>query len=974
MMGFGSHGYGGSYLSPSSSSLSASAPPFTIYRSASKTDMPVDLTEPAYAAPLNSSLHNWLPPRSPTSEPNFVSNPNLEFSSVPSSNPYPYRSFQAVEVSNNFVPHSNIASPGSANEFTYGRCPERVVEPNSCYPSYLSSAVQNDSPLVSPDQTGYPVVNPDWSPAPYGPAFNGSSNKDLTQRSPGLNHVAQWVGSWNGLAEWEKGKQGEFDGTFFSKETDAPISSMFKNFAKQAHPLKGLNISEEASHNINMLDLEKFCGSRSTEKSKGKNLNLAPGDYYASMLGSRPRLPEIESPFFEFGSNTVYEHPQTAYSAPNEKPLGHHTSLSDCASVFKPSPPLVIRPPAVGTSSKVVFDPSQLRVHLERNDLISSESSSTKNGEMLNKDTITNDAANYMWKMKSGHDGFNLDLNNSIEETVDHYNPAVDSPCWKGVPVTRSSPFDASERPEMRKLEVGNNSNNQMNQIFSLNTGDKVSSQKPDENTISPKMGCSESGLEFPWNPVINMIFGEQKSDDPAKVSNYTETDETNKHGRNADITQQSLGSKTTSEAELPVDNASAKLTTVHEGQSTPTIDVMTLVSTIRSLSDLLLFHCTSGSCQLQQKDLEAVQSVINVLTMSVSKNAEKMALKEELTSSRKSTSDFRGELDELNKGFTLDRSQLNAGENDGRLDTFLERDDLVMVLEDQMTQALKEVLSENFHDEEDTEPQTLLYKNLWLEAEAALCSVNYKARFNRMKLEMEKCKLPKSRDASESKTDEKKLSESVVSPDQNEAEDCLSSNVQNSSILNPSSQVDDVMARFHILSCRVDSENSMNAATVDNPSSFKVSLDPIKLDQQAPKTHEANSGPMADIPGQDSTKSYTNNQNNDEASVLARFHILKSRVDNSSPVSLRGQQSPQLINLAHAGQQAEDECSDTKMEFYLQFPSDSASSTEGQLLGDDLNPPNMPVEQRSVYGGWYNGMSADWEHVMKDEVEHQNR
>jgi hypothetical protein len=48
-------------------------------------------------------------------------------------------------------------------------------------------------------------------------------------------------------------------------------------------------------------------------------------------------------------------------------------------------------------------------------------------------------------------------------------------------------------------------------------------------------------------------------------------------------------------------------------------------------------------------------------------------------------------------------------------------------------------VLSENFDYEEEIQPQSLLYKNLWLEAEAELCSINYKARYNRMKIEMEK-------------------------------------------------------------------------------------------------------------------------------------------------------------------------------------------------------------------------------------------
>lgn len=56
--------------------------------------------------------------------------------------------------------------------------------------------------------------------------------------------------------------------------------------------------------------------------------------------------------------------------------------------------------------------------------------------------------------------------------------------------------------------------------------------------------------------------------------------------------------------------------------------------------------------------------------------------------------------------------------------------------------QAIKKVLIENFHEKEEAHPQVILYKNLWLEAEASLCSINCMARFSNMKIEIEKCKL----------------------------------------------------------------------------------------------------------------------------------------------------------------------------------------------------------------------------------------
>lgn len=53
--------------------------------------------------------------------------------------------------------------------------------------------------------------------------------------------------------------------------------------------------------------------------------------------------------------------------------------------------------------------------------------------------------------------------------------------------------------------------------------------------------------------------------------------------------------------------------------------------------------------------------------------------------------------------------------------------------------QAIKKILAENFQGKEESKPQIDLFKNLWLETEASLCSVNYMARFNRLKIEMDK-------------------------------------------------------------------------------------------------------------------------------------------------------------------------------------------------------------------------------------------
>ena len=56
--------------------------------------------------------------------------------------------------------------------------------------------------------------------------------------------------------------------------------------------------------------------------------------------------------------------------------------------------------------------------------------------------------------------------------------------------------------------------------------------------------------------------------------------------------------------------------------------------------------------------------------------------------------------------------------------------------------QSIKNILASNFPDGEENHPQTLLYKSLWLETEAALCSSACMARYSRIKSEIDNLKL----------------------------------------------------------------------------------------------------------------------------------------------------------------------------------------------------------------------------------------
>lgn len=141
-------------------------------------------------------------------------------------------------------------------------------------------------------------------------------------------------------------------------------------------------------------------------------------------------------------------------------------------------------------------------------------------------------------------------------------------------------------------------------------------------------------------------------------------------------------------------------------------------------------------------------------------------------------------------------------------------------VKDDNMVQAIKGVLEKDFNCEEETQPETLLYKNLWLEAEAALCSMSYRARFNRMKVEMEKCKSHKAKECSMAVD---KLLNSKVSPSPSTTQKVIpesensplpDNNVNDSPVT--TKVVDDAeastLATYQILKCRAENSNSRTA------------------------------------------------------------------------------------------------------------------------------------------------------------------
>ncbi|XP_054789124.1 uncharacterized protein LOC129294688 [Prosopis cineraria] len=206
-----------------------------------------------------------------------------------------------------------------------------------------------------------------------------------------------------------------------------------------------------------------------------------------------------------------------------------------------------------------------------------------------------------------------------------------------------------------------------------------------------------------------------------------------------------------------------------------PKIDIQMLVKMMHNMSELLLGHCLTGEFQLNGRDRSILDIVISNLRTCALKNPEQRRLFPELDSGNPA-----GESSQLQQNAPVEEpciskvgpepANAEQGKERGSISdsSLISGDSTEMKRADNnMTKAMKTILSENFHDEDEPVSRSLLYKNLWLEAEAELCSIIYRARFNRM-IAVEKYSSKHGVKGEESITE----ADYKLSPDQNSAND----------------------------------------------------------------------------------------------------------------------------------------------------------------------------------------------------------
>ncbi|KAL3524480.1 hypothetical protein ACH5RR_017314 [Cinchona calisaya] len=471
--------------------------------------------------------------------------------------------------------------------------------------------------------------------------------------------------------------------------------------------------------------------------------------------------------------------------------------------------------------------------------------------------------------------------------------------------------------------------------------------------------------------------------------------------------------------------------------ESAPKMDVQAFIRALQSISELLLFNSLTDSCALKDQDLDVLKHVRHNLDMVFSKKIGYLTQSQERMLQPQDTCDRLGDCPDPRMSNAAGQTQCesvagvkshscldyqntheetgNHGFAHGKAVNFQPFyplwNNFNVLSDDNMAQSIRKVLEENFHCGEDMESQALLFKNLWLEAEAKLCSISYRARFDRMKIEMQKFKSNQTKAASGN------ISSFSSSHDVN-ISDVASPKVENVSIqkttvsslpnLSSTSNANDVessvMTRFHILKCRnvLKSTNLVGEEShmVDFVSSGKVpSLKNQAKDGRLSAAVEPHSrdkydrvglhiGGSGKESGKDGLSSTINAADDDvETTVMTRFHILKCR-DGSKNMNLVEQQAGALdADSSGVMPVPKNEGEDGGLDVAVEPHShQTGEGKHGFHVGGSgyesvrdffRSVPDDPVTQSGAWNaqknqyslGFNDNSSSDWEHVVKDDV-----
>ncbi|KAG6469826.1 hypothetical protein ZIOFF_070757 [Zingiber officinale] len=364
-----------------------------------------------------------------------------------------------------------------------------------------------------------------------------------------------------------------------------------------------------------------------------------------------------------------------------------------------------------------------------------------------------------------------LEPDNSIKsssETVDQHNLAVDSPCWKGAPSSRQSPFSvnemlAAEIKDSNKndpcvyqktiLEGIGNSKQSAEQVGNLNFGEiekSYLSERPDPEDSAVASSSIQQKTEGAYKKLSDYIKDHENEilSDTACGQQINATIEAEKRDEAQNISDaKSVETESNTGHEFP--QAKGIVDNIKDSCSARQKSIKDLVKSIHSYSVELLSTNFNDREELEAHDCRLLYSAISNITLLLKDKKDLVGFNHcsclEPAGSCNISENTR--LKEKNHNCNMKGKTISVGcncLNDEFNNFVIKCNDADLKKVNSNTQIFENALSETFCEREENEG-TLFYKNLWIQAEVMTCRLKQKLLLAQMKMESENSKPPRS-------------------------------------------------------------------------------------------------------------------------------------------------------------------------------------------------------------------------------------
>ncbi|KAM3711665.1 hypothetical protein ACJW31_01G125500 [Castanea mollissima] len=357
----------------------------------------------------------------------------------------------------------------------------------------------------------------------------------------------------------------------------------------------------------------------------------------------------------------------------------------------------------------------------------------------------------------------------SSSKVLDENDSDLDSPCWKGTLASCQSPFGVSGSVSSQRLEKEIETSYSLNplapQFFPSNV---KGSQDYHENE------CGRSDfLSFQKGETSAIYVSprQYKNMDSAKMGSHPYESSGGIDTRCSDDIYEmkkefALSNNSRTSALLNSAHMILPSLDVSKSLSTPPkIDVQIVINAMQDLSELLVHNCSNSLQSLNEHERDIIQHIINNLYMFTTNRVGQKTPMPESTQTGipscpyKSTEHCKHSSMELKLAWTKtmavphESGNQNFREgpknyytmfNERGLNSFCSNSDVGTEKGNDIIQlqVVTKGMRESHQIEEEVHPQALVYRNLWLEAEATICALKYKTHALSMKFDgMDGCK-----------------------------------------------------------------------------------------------------------------------------------------------------------------------------------------------------------------------------------------